>query len=158
DPPLSAGGFRAAPGEETPEIARADLAPMGLLLHAMGAGRMGALEWLDPPPAAAVAQAEELLDLLGARGAAAREMARFPLHPRLSRLILEARRRGVGEDGCTVAALLSAGERLPARADHATRSDLLVLMESSWEPRTAQLVRQVRRIAGRGAGECAPSD
>jgi len=34
----------------------------------------------------------------------------------------------VGEDGCTVAALLSAGERLPARPQQATRSDLLALM------------------------------
>jgi ATP-dependent helicase HrpB len=73
-------------------------------------------------------------------------MARYPLHPRLARLVVEARRRGVGEDGCTVAALLSAGERLPARAAHTTRSDLLVLMESPWEPRTAQMVRQVRRM------------
>jgi ATP-dependent helicase HrpB len=76
-----------------------------------------------------------------------REMARYPLHPRLSRLIVEARRRGVAEDGCTIAAILSAGERLPARPAHATRSDLLVLMESEREPRTAQLVRQIRGIA-----------
>jgi ATP-dependent helicase HrpB len=76
-----------------------------------------------------------------------REMARYPLHPRLSRLLVEARRRGVAEDGCTVAALLSAGERLPAAPGHATRSDLLALMEAPWTPRTAQLVRQVRRIA-----------
>ena len=41
------------------------------------------------------------------------KMARYPLHPRLARLIIEARRQGVAEDGCTVAALLSAGERLP---------------------------------------------
>jgi ATP-dependent helicase HrpB len=73
-------------------------------------------------------------------------MSRYPLHPRLARLIVEARRRGVADDGCTVAALLSAGERLPARADHATRSDLLVLLESQWEPRTAQVVRQIRRM------------
>src|SRR6185503_1652483 len=67
------------------------------------------------------------------------------LHPRLSRLIVEARRRGVAEDGCTVAALLSAGERLPVPG-HATRSDLLAMMDAEWEPRTAQTVRQIRRI------------
>jgi ATP-dependent helicase HrpB len=93
-----------------------------------------------------VEQAEELLRQLGAAGPAAREMARYPLHPRLARLVMEARRRGVAEDGCTVAAVLSAGERLPGRPDHATRSDLLVLMEAQWEPRTAQMVRQVRRM------------
>jgi ATP-dependent helicase HrpB len=138
--------FVRRPAQGAPEIARADLAPVALLLHAMGAGRIDSLEWLDPPPAASVEQAEELLDLLGARDARGREMARYPLHPRLARLIVESRERGVAESGCTVAALLSAGERLPSRADHATRSDLLVLLESQWEPRTAQIVRQVRRI------------
>ena len=138
--------FVRRPAHDTPEIARADLAPVALLLDAMGAAGLDSLEWLDRPPAAAVEHATELLSQLGASGARAREMARYPLHPRLSRLLVEARRRGVAEDGCTVAALLSAGERLPARQDHATRSDLLVLMESQWEPRTAQTVRQVRRM------------
>ena len=138
--------FVRRPAHDVPEIARADLAPAALLLDAMGTGRLADLEWLDAPPAAAVDQAEELLRQLGARGAVAREMARYPLHPRLSRLIVEARRRGVAEDGCTAAALLSAGERLPARPEHATRSDVLALMESQWEPRTAQVVRQVRRM------------
>jgi ATP-dependent helicase HrpB len=73
-------------------------------------------------------------------------MARYPVHPRLARLIVEARRRGAAEDGCTVAALLSAGERLPAEARHGTRSDVLALMEGQWERRTAQTVRQVRRM------------
>jgi ATP-dependent helicase HrpB len=138
--------FVRRPAHDTPEIARADLAPVALLLDAMGAGTLDSLEWLDCPPAAAVEHAASLLTQLGARGALAREMARYPLHPRLSRLVVEARRRGVAEDGSTVAALLSAGERLPARQEHATRSDLLALMESPWEPRTAQIVRQVRRM------------
>jgi ATP-dependent helicase HrpB len=135
--------FVRRPAQDLPEIARADLAPMLLLLRAMGDP---ALEWLDAPPAAALTHAEELLRQLAPTPALAREMARYPLHPRLARLIVEARRQGVAEDGCTVAALLSAGERLPARPDHATRSDLLLLMESQWEPRTAQTVRQIRRI------------
>ncbi len=60
-------------------------------------------------------QAESCCGNWAAEALAGREMARYPLHPRLARLIVEARRRGVAEDGCTVAALLSAGERLPAR-------------------------------------------
>lgn len=135
--------FVRRPAHDVPEIMRADLAPVVLLLRAMGAGE---LEWLDAPPPAALAHAEELLAELAPTPALVREMSRYPLHPRLARLIVEARRRGVAEDGCTVAALLSAGERLPARADHATRSDLLVLLESQWEPRTAQVVRQIRRM------------
>ena len=138
--------FVRRPERDIPEISRADLAPMALLLEAIHAGPIDSLDWLDAPPSAAVQKAGELLDLIGARGEVGREMARYPLHPRLGRLIVESRRRGVAEEGCVVAALLSAGERLPARADHATRSDLLVLMESQWELRTAQLVRQVKRI------------
>jgi ATP-dependent helicase HrpB len=144
--------FVRRPAHDLPEILRADLAPAALLLRAMGAGGLGgvelsALDWLDTPPEESVRHAEDLLRQLGAEGAVGRQMARYPLHPRLSRLIVEAERRGVAEDGCTVAALLSAGERLPARPGHATRSDLLVLLESPWEPRTALVVRQVRRMA-----------
>ncbi|HXA51347.1 MAG TPA: ATP-dependent helicase HrpB, partial [Candidatus Acidoferrum sp.] len=138
--------FVRRPAQDTPEILRADLAPPLLLLHTMGLAGFADLGWLDAPPTAAVEHAEELLAQLGATGATGREMARYPLHPRLARLIVEARRRGVAEDGCTAAALLSAGERLPARSEHATRSDLLVLMEAPRQGRTEQLVRQVRRI------------
>jgi ATP-dependent helicase HrpB len=139
--------FVRRPAHDLPEILRADLSPAALLLHAMGAGGLAELDWLDAPPAESVRHAEELLRQLGAEGDVGRKMARYPLHPRLSRLIVEAERRGVAEDGCTVAALLSAGERLPARPGHATRSDLLMLLESQWEPRTTQVVRQVRRMA-----------
>jgi ATP-dependent helicase HrpB len=34
-------------------------------------------------------------------------MLRFPLHPRLARLLVEAERRGVGEDGAALAALIN---------------------------------------------------
>jgi ATP-dependent helicase HrpB len=138
--------FVRRPAQDTPEIARADLAPAALLIDAMGAGGIAGLEWLDTPPAAHIAHAEALLRHLGATGATAREMARYPLHPRLARLIVEARRRGVAEDGCTVAALLSAGARLPERTGPTTRSDLLVLLESQWEGHAAQTVRQIRRM------------
>src|SRR5207302_7610968 len=115
--------FVRRPAQDLPEILRADLAPTLLLLRAMGSPPV---EWLDAPPAAALERAESLLRQLAPAAPLAREMARYPLHPRLSRLIVEARRLGVAEDGCAVAALLSAGERLPPRPEHATRSDLLV--------------------------------
>ena len=134
--------FARRPAQDVPQILREDLAPTALLLDAMGT-RLAELEWLDAPPPAAIQHAEELLRQLGATGSIARDMARYPVHPRLSRLIVEACRRGVEREGCTVAALLSAGERLPERADHATRSDLLVLAESNWSPRAAQIVRQL---------------
>ena len=138
--------FVRRPAQDTPEILRADLAPAALLLHALSLPGLGAVEWLDAPPAAHIAHAEELLGQLGAFGPTGREMARYPLHPRLARLIVEARRRHVAEDGCRIAALLNAGERLPGRPVHATRSDLIALLETEWEPRTSQVLRQIRRI------------
>jgi ATP-dependent helicase HrpB len=137
--------FVRRPAHDMPEIARADLAPVALLLAAMGEG-IESMAWLDAPPPSAVEHAGALLAQLGVSETMAREMARYPLHPRLSRLIIEARRRGVAEDGCTVAALLSAGQRLPSRSHEISRSDLLVLLASPWDWRTSQTVRQVRRM------------
>lgn len=145
--------FHRRPAQEAPEIARAELSQVVLTLAALGARE---LEWLEPPPKAAVEAASELLERLGALDGggslteAGREMARLPLHPRLARLILEAAGRGAVEDGCALAALLSAGERLPPETDRAGPSDLLLLLESDWEPRTRQLYQQIRRAAPRG--------
>jgi ATP-dependent helicase HrpB len=120
----------------------------------MGIADFADLPWLDSPPAAAVEHATELLCMLGATDAAGgltetgRTMARYPLHPRLARLVLEASRRGAADDGCAAAAVLSAGERLPATPPHATRSDLLVLLESEWQPYTGRILRQIRAAVG----------
>jgi len=141
--------FARRPAQDVPRILREDLAPTALLLQAMNLD-LAALDWLDAPPAAAIVQAHELLRQLGATGSTAREMARYPLHPRLSRLMVEARRRGVARDGCAVAALLSAGDRLPARAPHASRSDLLVLLEAEWSAYAARLFRQLGGAGGAG--------
>ena len=137
--------FVRRPAQDVPQILREDLAPTALLLQAMNLD-LAALDWLDAPPAAAIVQAQELLRLLGATGSTAREMARYPLHPRLSRLMVEARRRGVARDGCAVAALLSAGDRLPAHAPHKSRSDLLVLVEGEWSAYAARLFRQLGMV------------
>ena len=136
----------AAPPRTRPKSPREDLAPAALLLHAAGIGRLDSLDWLDAPPAAAVEHAEELLRQLGAAGPLAREIARYPLHPRLGRLIVEARRRGVAEDGCTVAALLSAGERLPAARRTTTRAP------TSWSSWSRTGSRAPPRPSARFAG------
>jgi ATP-dependent helicase HrpB len=101
------------PEYETPEILREDLAETVLALAALGTG--GAVEWLEPPPAAALEAARGLLGRLGAidpSGAiteVGRTVLRVPGHPRAGRLVLEAARRGAPDEGALVAALL--GER-----------------------------------------------
>jgi ATP-dependent helicase HrpB len=104
----------ARPEHGAPEIAREDLAET--LLAILGSGvALGLADWFEPPPEAAWQTAHELLEGLGALDAAGqltergRLMASKPLHPRLSRLVLEAQARGAGASGCMLAALL--GER-----------------------------------------------
>jgi ATP-dependent helicase HrpB len=113
--------FVRRPAHDVPEIVRADLAPAALQLRAMRIAGFGAMEWLDSPPGANVDAAEDLLHSLHAIAAGGnltgegRAMARYPLHPRLSRLVLEAVRRGVGEDACRYAAQLTSDDSRAAR-------------------------------------------
>ncbi|HOL72642.1 MAG TPA: ATP-dependent helicase HrpB [Bryobacteraceae bacterium] len=147
--------FHRRPAQDVPEIARVELTQLVLTLAAMGV-RPAELQWLEKPPEAAVEAAGELLRRLGAMDEndrltpGGRRMAAMPVHPRLARLILEAADRGAAEDGCALAALLSSGERLPRDAEHAGPSDLLLLLETDWEPRTRRLFEQIRRFAPRG--------
>lgn len=96
-----------------PEILEADLAPLALELAAWGESDPVALRRLDSPPAAALAQARELLRDLGALDAAGgitphgRQMVRLGLHPRLAHMVLQAIPLGLGRLACELAALLS---------------------------------------------------
>lgn len=100
------------PSHDRPEIARTDLCETALGLCAIDA-RLGSEDWLLPPPADAWSAAEELNRWLGAVGAdgrvteLGRRMLRFPLHPRLARIVVHAQSQGLSRAGCTLAALLS---------------------------------------------------
>ncbi len=125
------------PEHDEPEIVRSDLSQICLALRAMGVGE---LDWLDAPPAAAMEIAESLLDRLGATGAMVQQLSRYPLHPRLGRIVVAAMERGVGEDGCMAAALLGSGAR-------SEKNDLLTAMDAPQDYRTRQQAEQLRRIA-----------
>jgi ATP-dependent helicase HrpB len=125
------------PEHDEPEIARSELSQLCLALRAMGVAH---IDWLDAPPAASVEAAEALLDRLGATGAMVQQLARYPLHPRLSRILTAAMERGVGEDGCIAAALLGSGAR-------SEKNDLLAAIDADQDYRTRQQVEQLRRIA-----------
>jgi ATP-dependent helicase HrpB len=125
------------PEHDEPEIARSELSQLSLALRAM---RVAHIDWLDAPPAVSVEAAESLLDRLGATGAMVQQLARYPLHPRLSRILIAAMERGVGEDGCIAAALLGSGAR-------SEKNDLLAAMDADQDYRTRQQVEQLRRIA-----------
>lgn len=128
------------PEHDTPEILRSDLSQLCLALRAMQMDGIREIKWLDAPPDAAVESAELLLDRLGATGDMARQLVRFPLAPRLSRLLIESVERGVGEDGCVAAALLASGIDF-------TSNDLLTAMDRRQDSRLQQPIEQLRRIA-----------
>ncbi|WP_370245806.1 ATP-dependent helicase HrpB [Acidipila sp. EB88] len=137
--------FLLRPERDTPEILRSDLAQLCLALrsvpsavtHSTQAGPQ--LEWLDAPPEASMQQAEALLDRLGAAGEQARYLARFPVAPRLARMLVEAEKRNRSERGCLAAALLGSGVR-------SAKADLLEAIESPQEPRVLQQAAQLRRL------------
>jgi ATP-dependent helicase HrpB len=134
------------PAHETPEIARAELSQLVLALAAMDIPDARRLEWLDPPPEAALEGARQLLEMLGAVDltgrltARGREMVRMPVHPRLARLVIEAAARGARDQGCAAGALLSAGAR--AR-------DLFTLLETDWDRTSRRAYDELRRLAPR---------
>lgn len=126
----------------TPEILETDLAPLALELAAAGSADPDQLRWLDPPPAAAIAEARLLLAELGALDSDGRitphggRLATLAMHPRLGHLLLMARELGEGAVGAALTALLE--ERDPLRGDAASSDpDLRLRVElvmASGEP------------------------
>ncbi len=140
-------GHLNRPERNTPEIQRADLAEVVLLLHSLGIRSAATFDWLDQPDTVAVERAERLLVMLGAlrrweedrgekledRGAdgsaalssthyplssptdltdTGRQMLRLPMHPRYSRMLVEAGRRGCVPAAALCAALVSGRDLL----------------------------------------------
>jgi ATP-dependent helicase HrpB len=105
----------------TPEIQRSDLAEVVLLLHSLGIREAATFDWLDKPDPPAVERAERLLTMLGALldtdlTSIGRQMLRLPMHPRYSRMLIEASHRGCVPEAALCAALVS-GRDLLARLD-----------------------------------------
>ena len=129
------------PESNTPEIQRSDLAEVVLLLHSLGIKRAAEFNWLDKPDKQAVERAEELLRTLGALRkkdaqssnvtgtegqtvpssldhrssdltAIGRQMLRLPMHPRYSRMLVEASKYRCVPAASLCAALVSGRDLL----------------------------------------------
>ena len=93
-----------------PEILRLDISEALLTLKACGFRDFSALRWLDPPAPRDAARAEALLRELGAADAEGaltpdgRAMAKYPLHPRYSRMMAEGARLGCAWECALIAA------------------------------------------------------
>ena len=140
------------PAYGTAEILQADLAGLALQL-----GRWGVapeeLAWLDVPPAAAYAQARELLARLGALNdsgalnAHGQAMAELPAHPRIAHLLLRGQALGLGSLACDVAALL--GERDILRGAGADLHERTALLagESAGNRASRGAVQRAKQLA-----------
>jgi ATP-dependent helicase HrpB len=119
------GDFDGRAPFDTPEILRADLAQVLLDLKALGVGDPFALPWLELPPRTQWDAAAKLLWLLGILTApepaasvsrVGETLSSLSMHPRLARLLFEARLHGhdAFSAALALAACLSEGE-LPSR-------------------------------------------
>ena len=109
----SAGAHQSLAPFAPAEILEADLAPLALELGCWGVREAEELKWLDPPPAATLASARDLLSRLGGLDREGRithhgrELARLGVHPRLGHMLLKARSLGSLPLAADLAALLS---------------------------------------------------
>ena len=116
----SQGAQAGLMAQTPPEILQADLASLALELACWGAQDADSLRWLNPPPAAPLAQARELLrelDALDERDRVTqhgRQLARVGAHPRLAHMLLRARELGALDLACDLAAILSERDILRA--------------------------------------------
>ena len=140
-----------------PEIVNADLTGFLLNLASWGVSDPAALRFLDPPPAAALAQARQLLIELGALDRddritpEGRAIGGLGLPPRLARMILATSRDGQGALGARIAVLLS--ER-GLGGDHIDLEERLRHWRADHAPRAkdaAQLADKLARQAARSA-------
>lgn len=137
------------------EILQADLAGLALQLARWGVAPQE-LAWLDLPPAAAYAQAQDLLERLGALASRSgggsltphgQAMAEVPAHPRIAHLLLRGHALGLGALACDLAALL--GERDILRSNDADLHHRIALLAGEQGgPRASRgAVQRVRQLA-----------
>lgn len=104
--------FNELPADTTPEILRANLAGIVLLLMSLGINDVLNFDFLDPPPNDSLIKALELLYALGAlndRGEltkVGRQMAEFPTDPMLAKAILASDKYKCVEEVLSIVSML----------------------------------------------------
>ncbi|MBW0145630.1 ATP-dependent helicase HrpB [Sphingomicrobium clamense] len=104
---------KALPSHDPPEILEADLSRLTLASLLWGEADPARLPFLDPPAPAALAEARQRLDDMGAIDAEGRitphgrAIAAIPLEPRLAHMLVEAEAHGLKATAAAAAALLT---------------------------------------------------
>ena len=105
--------FQARPAYTDPEIRRSNLAAVILRMKALGLSDIDAFPFIEPPDSRAIADGFKLLEELGAVDAqrglteTGRQLAKFPIDPRIGRMILAAQGENCLSEILVIAAALS---------------------------------------------------
>jgi len=128
----SEASYESRPEHTPPEILRSNLAEVILRMLSLKLGDIESFPFVDPPNARSVKDGFDLLVELGAvtrekartrltsRG---RSMARLPLDPRISRMMLEAREEGCAGEVAVIAAALGIQDPRERPAEKAGEAD-----------------------------------
>ena len=139
------------PAHDPPEILEADLSGLVLAAAIWGVADPAALRWIDPPPAASVAEARRrltafgMLDGDGRPTPHGRAAARLPLEPRLAHMLLAGGALGLGPVAAEVAVLLT------ERGLGGNDADLELRLRR-WRNERGRRADQARGLARRWAG------
>ena len=139
------------PPFDPPEILESDLSSLLLDCALWGVSDPGTLRWLDPPPAAAVAEARTRLTALEALDGDGRitphgkALAKLPLSPRIAHMLVRAAEMGLAQTAADIAVLL--GERGIGGQD----TDLTLRLQR-WRREGGKRADAGRALAKRWAG------
>jgi ATP-dependent helicase HrpA len=135
--------YESRPRFTAPEILRTNLAEAVLRMIALNLGDIADFPFIDRPADKSIRDGISLLEELGAVAVIeadhtadarlgtrrlrltplGRRMARLPLDPRLSRMLIEARQRGCGPEMAVIAAALSINDVRERPADQSAAAD-----------------------------------
>ncbi|ASY44842.1 MAG: ATP-dependent helicase HrpB [Pseudomonadota bacterium] len=139
------------PPFDPPEILESDLSSLLLDCALWGVSDPGTLRWLDPPPAAAVAEARARLTALEALDGDGRitphgkALAKLPLSPGIAHMLVRAAEMGLAQTAADIAVLL--GERGIGGQD----TDLTLRLQR-WRREGGKRADAGRALAKRWAG------
>ena len=136
----------ARAAQSTSEVKRVDLSESMLLLAAAGITELEGFNWVEAPEPEKLEQASELLMDLGAIHADGRiteigqKMAEFPLHPRYSRMLIEADRYGVVSSVALIVGLSQGRSFYRVSKDAHTRKEQIRQIEDAADRRSDYFV------------------
>ncbi len=120
--------FLSRPEFTDPEIRRVNLAGVVLQMQAFNLGKIETFPFIDPPDPRAVKDALRLLDELqalegGRLTKMGRQMAAFPVDPRLARMLVESNQQGALEELLVVVSGLTVQDPRMRPMQHAQAAD-----------------------------------